>query len=159
MRLEFDTKITTNILYDYMLHHTYGSLSGLLGSGVGAVFVIVYFSSGNLLHLAAGIILLLYLPCSLYLSSVKQIKSTPVFQQPLHYEMTDEGIRVSQGEQSQLQKWEDIYKAVSTGKSIIVYNTKVNAWIFPRKDMGELTTKVIEMISTHMKPEKVKIRW
>ena len=31
----------------------------------------------------------------------------------------------------------------STGKSIIVYNTKVNAWIFPRKDMGELTTKVI----------------
>lgn len=159
MRLEFETKITTNILYDYMLHHTYSSFSGLLGSIVGAVFILFYFSYGNILHLAAGIVLLLYLPCSLYMSSLRQIKMSPVFQKPLHYEMTDEGIRVSQGQESQLQKWEDIQKAVSTGKSIIVYNTKVNAWIFPRKDMGEMTAKVIEMISTHMKPEKVKIRW
>lgn len=159
MQLEFQTKITTNILYDYMLHHTYSGPSGLIGTGVGAVFIVLYFSSGNFLQLAAGIILLAYIPCSLYLSSVKQIKSTPAFKEPLHYTMTDEGICVSQGEQSQLQKWEDIYKAVSTGKSIIVYNTKINAWIFPRKDMGELTPKVIEMISTHVKPEKVKIRW
>lgn len=159
MRLEFDTKITANILYDYMLHHTYGTASGLIGSIVGALFLLVYFSYGNILHLAAGLILLLYLPCSLYLRSLKQVKMSPAFQKPLHYEMTEEGIRVSQGEQSQLQKWEDIQKAVSTGKSIIVYNTKVNAWIFPRRDMGEMTPKVIEMISTHMKPEKVKIRW
>lgn len=159
MRLEFDTKITTNILYDYMLHHTYASASGLLGSIVGAAFILVYFSYGHILHLAAGVILLLYLPCSLYMKSFRQIKMSPVFQKPLHYELTDEGICVSQGEESQLQKWENIHKVVSTGKSIIVYNTKVNAWIFPRRDMGEMTPKVIEMLSTHIKPEKVKIRW
>lgn len=159
MQLEFETKITKNILYDYMLHHTYGSFSGLIGSIAGAVFLLVYFGSGSFLHLAAGVILLLYLPCSLYLSAAKQSKTNPAFKKPLRYTMTDEGIRVSQGEESQLQKWEDVYKAVSTGKSIILYNTKVNAWIFPRRDMGEMTPKVIEMISTHMKPEKVKIRW
>ena len=159
MQLEFDTKITTNVLFDYMLHHTYGTFSGFLGSGVGAVLIVVFFGSGNFLHLAAGLVLLAYLPCSLYLSSAKQMKTSPAFQKPLHYKMTDEGIEVSQGEQSQLQKWDDIYKVVSTGKSIVVYNTKVNAWIFPRKDMGEMTPKVIEMISTHVKPAKVKIRW
>ena len=37
MELEFDVKITSNILYDYMLRHTYSSLSGLMGSLVGVL--------------------------------------------------------------------------------------------------------------------------
>lgn len=159
MELQFQTKIKTGIIYDYMLHHTYNSPSGILGSAVGAILVVGFFRTWNFLYLAAGVVLLLYLPCSLYISSVKQMKNTPVFREPLSYRITEEGIEVSQGGQSQLQKWEDIYKAVSTRSSIIVYNTRVNAWIFPRKDMGDMTPKVIEMISTHMQPEKVKIRW
>lgn len=157
--LTFQTKMKTGILYDYMLHHTYNSPSGMIGSTVGALLVVGFFRTSNFLYLAAGAVLLLYLPCSLYISSIKQMRITPAFQYPLSYRITDEGIEVSQGEVSQFQKWDDIYKAVSTRSSIVIYNTKVNAWIFPRRDMGELTSKVIEMISTHMKPERVKIRW
>jgi len=159
MELKFETKMTVNILYDYMLHHTYNSFSGIFGSAVGALMVVTFFITGKFLCLVAGVIILLYLPFSLFTSSVKQLQSTPTFQKPLTYKLSEEGIEVSQDEQSQLQKWEDIYKAISTPKSIIIYNTKVNAWIFPRKDMGEATAKVIEMISTHMAPDKVKIRW
>ena len=157
--LTFQTKITTGILYDYMLHHTYNSPSGIIGSTVGALLIVGFFRTSNFLYLAAGIVLLLYLPCSLYISSMKQMAGTPAFQTPLSYRITEEGIEVSQGDASQLQKWDDMYKAVSTRSSIIIYNTKVNAWIFPRRDMGELTPKVIELISTHMKPERVRIRW
>lgn len=159
MELQFQTKITTGILYDYMLHHTYNSPSGIIGSTVGALLIVGFFRTWNILYLIAGIVLLLYLPCSLYISALRQMQNTPAFQQPLFYRITEEGIEVSQGEQSQLQKWEDIYKAASTRSSIIIYNTKVNAWIFPRRDMGEKTASVIEMISVHMKPERVKIRW
>lgn len=49
-------------------------------------------------------------------------------------------------------------KAVSTGRSIIVYTAKNNATIFPKSQMQDKTTDVIEMISTHMPPTKVKIR-
>ena len=73
--------------------------------------------------------------------------------------LTEEGVEVSQGEEVQSQKWEDMYKAVSTKNSIIIYHSKINAWIFPRKDMGALAPRVIEMISTHMPAGKVKIRW
>lgn len=159
MELEFETKITANILFDYMLHHTYNSPSGILGSGIGAVLVVGFFGTQNILYLLAGIVLLAYLPCSLYLSSLKQIQNTPAFKEPLCYRMNEEGIQVSQGGQSQLQKWENMYRAVSTRNSIIVYNTKVNAWIFPRRDLGAMTPGVIEMISTHMPAGKVKIRW
>ncbi|MCI8947616.1 MAG: YcxB family protein [Lachnospiraceae bacterium] len=159
MELEFQTKITTNILFDYMLHHTYNSPSGILGGGIGSLLVIGFFGTQNILYLLAGLVLLFYLPCSLYLSSMKQMQNTPAFKEPLTYKLNEEGIQVSQSGQSQLQKWENMYKAVSTRNSIIIYNTKVNAWIFPRSDMGAMTPRVIEMISTHMPAGKVRIRW
>ena len=84
---------------------------------------------------------------------------SPAFKQPLHYKMTDEGIEVSQGEDVQQLNWDSMHKAVSTSKSIILYTSRVSASIFPRKDLGDTTPKVIEMISTHMPPKKVKIRY
>lgn len=158
MELEFDVKITSGALYDYMLYHTYTSLSGIMGTMVGAFILIAFFNTGYTLYLIAGVVLLLHLPCSLYLKAKAQALNTPAFKNPLHYRLTEEGIEVSQGEEAQMQVWEDLYKAVSTRSSIIVYTSKVSASIFPRKDLKELTPAVIEKISTHMPPDKVKIR-
>ena len=54
--------------------------------------------------------------------------------------------------------WGDMYKAVSTGRSIILYTSRVNATIFPKRQLGDSKASVIEMISTHMPPARVKIR-
>ena len=89
---------------------------------------------------------------------IQQYLANPAFKQSLHYKMTDEGIEVSQNGETQSQKWEDMYKAVSTSQSLIVYTSRVNASIFPKKDLGEKTSAVIQMISTYMPPKKVKIR-
>ena len=158
MELEFDVTINSKALYDYMLYHSYMSPAGLLGTVAGAMMVVAYFMGASLLCLFAGIIVLAYMPWTLFLKSKQQMLANPAFKKPLHYRMTDEGIEVSQGQEAQMQKWDDMYKAVSTPKSLIVYTTKVNACIFPKKDLKELTPKVIEVISTHMPPNKVKIR-
>lgn len=158
MELEFDVKMTAGALYDYMLRHTYYSASGLIGTIVGALLVVWFFYGGGVIFLIAGAVILLYLPWTLFLKSRQQMLNTPAFKKPLHYKMTEEGVEVSQGEEVQFQKWEDMYKAVSTPKSIIVYTSPVNASVFPKQDMGEMTSQVIEMISTHMPPAKVKIR-
>lgn len=158
MELEFDVKITAGVLYDYMLRHTYYSASGLIGTMVGVLFILWFFAKGGAIFLIAGVIILLYLPWTLFIKSRQQMLNTPAFKEPLHYKMTEEGIEVSQGEEVQAQKWEDMFKAVSTQKSIIVYTSPVNASIFPKRDLGEMTSGVIEMISTHMPPAKVKIR-
>lgn len=158
MELEFDVKITANVLYDYMLRHTYYSMSGLLGTIAGALMIVWFFAEGRVIFLIAGAVILLYLPWTLFIKSKQQMVNTPAFKKPLHYRMTDEGIEVSQEEETQMQKWEDMYKAVSTPKSIIVYTSRINASIFPKADMGELTPRVIKVISTHMPPAKVKIR-
>lgn len=156
--VELDVKIEAGDLYDYMLMHTYHSASGLLGSGVGAVAVLVGIMRGQFLFLLAGVVLLLYLPWTLYLKSRQQVLSNPAFKEPLHYVLDEQGLTISQNGQEQHQDWDSMVKAVSTGRSIIVYTSKVNATIFPNREMQDKRTSVIEMISTHMPPKKVRIR-
>ena len=156
--IEFDVTIKAGDLYDYMLHHTYSGFSGLFGSLVGALMVVGGVYLKGWLMIIAGIILLAYLPWTLFLKSRQQVLANPAFKKPLHYKLDDEGIHVSQDDTEEMQKWDDIYKAVSTGRSLIVYTSKVNACIFPRRDLGDYTSQVIQVLETHLPAKKVKIR-
>ncbi len=157
--MKFDVRMTSGILYDYMLHHTYTGASGLLGNCMGALMVVLFFYNGNVLALIGGILVLAYTPWTLFLKSKQQMARTQSFKEALHYEMNEDGIQVSQGEEVLMLEWDSLYKAISTRQSIVVYTSKVNACIFPKKDLGDRTTEVIEMLSTHMPPAKVKIRF
>ena len=156
--IELDVKIEAGDLYDYMLMHTYSSAAGVLGSAVGALLILLALGTGRWAFIVLGVILLLYLPWTLFIKSRRQVLSNPSFKKPLHYVLDDAGISISQGEESIQYPWEELYKAVSTGRSIIVYTSRVNATIFPKKQMEDKRTDVIEMISAHMPPNKVKIR-
>lgn len=156
--IEFDVKIQSGDLYDYMMRHTYNSPAGILGSGVGAMMVVAGAMKAQWLFIILGAVLLLYLPWTLMIKSKQQTLNNPAFKEPLHYRMDEEGITVSQNGDEQTQGWQDMYKAVSTSKSIIVYTSRVNACIFPKRDLKDQTAQVIQMICTHMDASKVKIR-
>ncbi|MCI9335271.1 MAG: YcxB family protein [Lachnospiraceae bacterium] len=158
MDLEFDVKVTPGVLYDYMLFHTYTSASGLIGSAVGALMVVTFFMGYGVLFLIGGAVILAYLPWTLFIKSRQQYLSNPAFKNPLHYQMDEKGVTVAQNGERQSQSWENMYKAVSTPRSLILYTSPVNASIFPKKDLGEKALSVTQMISTHMPPQKVKIR-
>ena len=158
MELEFDVKVDSKVLYDYMLHHTYGSFQGVLGSAVGALMLVGFAMTGYVIWLIAGIVLLAYLPWTLFIKSKQQMLATPAFKEPLHYRITEEGVEISQKEAKEFQKWEHMHKATSTGKSIILYTSPVNACIFPRACLQGNEVAVIEMISKHMPTNKVKIK-
>lgn len=156
--VELDIKIEAGDLYDYMLRHSYNSLSGLMGSILGAIMILVGLQNKQWIFVIGGAALLLYLPWTLFIKSRQQILNNPVFKQPLHYVLDDEGIHISQGEVQEMQSWDNMVKAVSTTRSIIVYTSQVNATIFPKRQMGDRTAAVIEIISKNMPPKKVKIR-
>lgn len=159
MKVEFDAHITAGDLYDYMLSHTYSGFSGLFGSVVGALFIVWYFAMGaQIYYLAAGVIILFYVPCSLYMRAKKQAATNEFFKKPLHYTLTDEGITVTQEEYEMFHEWSIVYKAKSTNRSLLLYTSKINAWIFPKKDLGKDKEAVIQMISQHVAPDKVKIK-
>lgn len=158
MEVSFDVKITPGVLYDYLLYHTYTGTTGLLGTIAGALLVVAYFMAGSILYLIFGVVVLVYLPWTLFIRSKKQYLANPAFKESLHYTFNEEGMTVSQKDTSEQIAWENLYKAVSTPKSIVLYTSPVNASIFPKKDLGERKAALIEVISTHMPPKKVKIR-
>ena len=158
MTIEFDVQMTTSKMYDYMLYHTFRSFSGIMGEVVGIMLIACYYATHKPLYLIAGIVVVLYLPVALYINAKKQVTLNPVFKTPLHYTLNDEGITVASGDATDSQKWEDMHKAVSSGKSIIIYTNKINACIFPKEDLGEKLPDAIRMISTHMDPKRVTIR-
>ena len=146
-------------MYDYLLYHTYSGMSGIIGTVFGVFLIMAFIATKYPIYLIAGIVVIAYLPASLLLKANQQVSMTPAFKKPLHYHMTDEGISVSQDDSEEQQSWDSCFKAVSTRSSIILYTSRTTASIFPRKDLGEKEEPLIKMISTHMPPKKVKIRF
>ena len=138
MRCEFDVKMTTSALYDYNMHHAYTSASGLLGTLVGVLLLIGFAgNTGYPALLVAGLIILFYMPVTLYTRAKKQILLNPAFKKAIHYVMDDNGVTVSDGENEMTVEWSDMFRAYSTNQSIILATSRINAWIFPKKDLKE----------------------
>lgn len=161
MELEFDVKVTPGVLYDFKIQHTYKKAITILATALG--FFSIYLSfvreDYKLIFLFLGIVFIVYEPITAAYRSYVQAKLTPSFQQPLHYRLCEEGIEISQNEEKQMAKWEQCVKACNTRKSIFVYTSNVNAFIFPRADLGNQTEDVIAYIATHVKPDVMKIRF
>ena len=91
MEVEFDVKIDSGVLYDYMLHHTYTSFAGVVGTTVGALMLVAFGMTGHIIYLIAGLVILLYQPGSLFLKAKQQALTNPAFKQPLHYKIPEMG--------------------------------------------------------------------
>ena len=71
--VELDVKITSGDLYDFLLRHSYNSVSGLLGAVIGALGVVVGISRQYWIYLILGVVILLYLPWALFIKSKQQV--------------------------------------------------------------------------------------
>ena len=143
MNIKFEVKMTKKAMFDFMLYTSYTSLSGIIGVIFGGVTLVLgirqcmfgsYSTAATFFLFAA--IFLIGNPLHLKARAAEQVMRSPMFQKPISYELNEEGIRISQDEQSVLNEWGDFRKAVSTGQSVIIYVTKVRALIFPRESTG-----------------------
>lgn len=160
MRIEFDVQMTTSKMYDYLLYHTFHGFQGILGEMVGILLIVGYFVTDphRLVYLLFGILVLFYLPVTLFVNARRQVKLQPAYQKPLHYVLTEEGVEVHVEDQSDSVPWDQLKKATSTSKSIILYTSKNTATLFPRADLGKQEMEAIKLISAHMEPSKVNIK-
>ncbi|MCR4618874.1 MAG: YcxB family protein [Lachnospiraceae bacterium] len=156
--VEIEVTLSPKDLYDFNLKHSYSSVSGILATAVGLVGVIYGFYAKYWILLIVGAILVVYTPIVLLLRAHQTYSLTPAMKKPLKYTFDEKGITISQEENSQTYEWKDIVKAVSTGRSIIVYTTKYNATIVPKAQAGEALPLVIAAISAGLDPKKNKIR-
>lgn len=163
--IKFDVKMTVGLMYDFLLYHTYTSLPGLISTILGILLLGFGVNLQNhgtanpLIYYIAGGILIIYTPINLWLSAQRQVKLSPIYKEPITYILRDEGIVTAQNEEEAKAEWTAVQKVVSTGRSIIVYTAKNRGVILEKKAMGNAYQDALKMISTHVEPKKVKIRY
>lgn len=164
MSIKFDVTMTQKIMYNFLLYHAYNNFSVILGNILGILVAGLGVNMWTedpgkaVLNIVLGVAVIVYTPFSLYLSAKKQVKGSDVFKQPITYTISEDGLASSQNDVTTEAKWEAMVKVVSTGKSIIIYTGKNKATILPKEAMGNDYMAVVEMISTHVEPNKVKIK-
>lgn len=164
MRSEFDIQITTGSMYDFLMYHSYRQMSGLFSILAGIGMIVYYLCArdqggqNTWLFLFFGVLFLIYQPWTLYSKAVKQAKLNPVFKHPLTYILTEEGIEVCQNETSNQISWEQVYKVCENRKSILVYTSNKNAFIWEKNQLNGQEKQIREMLAQNVESRKLKIK-
>ena len=164
MKATFDVKMNTRIMYDFLMKHTYSTLTGWLSHLIGVVLLVLYFATfgeadatKSTAYLVFGLWCLFYMPVSLYSQSARQVRLNPVYKKPLTYTVDTNGIMTVQGDQQAFVTWDKVIKVRETKRNLLIYTGKKFCFIFAKEAMGENQSIVKTLIRENVEPGKVKI--
>lgn len=160
----FDVKMTAKEVFRFSIHHSYFRLSGVIGILMSLMAVVILVSSFQNLGDQNKVVLLIVAlwftvlePLTLLSRAKSQAKRNPAYKKPLTYTLNEEGITVSQEEQSQSIAWNQLMKIVETSSQYLVYSSKIHAFVFPKSAMGEQQMQIVSYMSTCAKKAGVKM--
>lgn len=164
-QVKVKVEMTVKNMYDFLLRHSYGSVSGMIGiifsiSAIG-LLIAKYSSLSNgqrMLLIFGGLLFLVVNPIAIYFSSVKQVKLNPTFKSELIYVISDEGVMVHQNKQELLVPWKDVQKVIETRHNIIIYLTKVRAFVLPQQNCKEQKEELKAIIRQHVTGKACKLK-
>lgn len=163
--ITFSVQMTWKEIYKFTMYHTYHSFAGILGvvlSVMALANLIISFDklsdqSKTIMTIVAAWFLI-FEPLRMLARSKSQMKVSKAYKKPLDYNLSEDGITVSQDEESQTIEWSRLLKIVETKTQILVYSNRINAFIFPKESFGEQADDVRRMIVEYTKGTKVKLK-
>lgn len=163
MKLELDVKLTEKDMYRFNMYHIYSGFQGIFSIIIAIlIFVVAGVTWGNIektysiLYILFGIVFLLYMPITLKLKSKQQLASNSGLRESLHYIFDETGIHVSQNGETADLEWKQVYKMVATGSNVLIYSSRINAFVIPRAVLGEQYEPLKQLAESKL--EKYRIR-
>lgn len=165
MEISFDIKLTPRDLFRFNMFQTYTTTQGptsIILAIIVIVMSVVSFRDGQigygLLYIAAAVLFVVYIPGSLWGRAKAALKKNEVLAGTLHYQISQKGIEVFQGEDSGLLPWDAIYKMVSNKKQILIYSNRVNAYIIPREQLGDKYDALKEIARKQLPNYRIRMK-
>lgn len=156
-RVEFDIKIETNDMYDFLMRHFYSSFSGRFGIVLSIGAMIVFFYGIGKVEMSKLILLVILSllftvvqPLQMRQKAAAQVKKNPLMQEPFHFVFDENGMSVSQKKEKASIKWKEIRQVKESKRSIYVYVTSINANIIPKQQVGDKLEALKELIRENM---------
>lgn len=157
MKAEFDIRLSVQDMYRFSMHHNYTGFQGIFSILIAIMAFVAAFlthdkmgNSYTVLYILFGIVFLFYMPITLYLAAKRQILKSDQLKNTLHYLVDENGITVSQNGESATLPWKQVYKMVATKHNLLVYSTRVNAYILPLAQLGDQYKTVKEIAGKHL---------
>lgn len=146
MEIKLKVTLTPKTMFDFMMKHTYASISGYIGILISACALIGFVMSVTsdditvmykLALLFTALLFTVIQPLNLYTRSKRQVEQNEDINKPMEYRFNESDIKVSQGEESVVYEWNQVYKVTSSKMSIFLYTGKFRAFILPRDAFEE----------------------
>ncbi len=154
--ISFSVQMTVKDVYRFNMYHVYHSVSGLVGlllSLLALGNLIISFDSltdqGKTIMTIVALWFTVLEPIMVYRRAKKQVKQIKSYHKPLHYTIGEQGITVSQDEESQTMEWNRLRRIVKTRQQILIYSSRVHAFIFPRTAWQDQEQKMQSLLKRY----------
>ena len=165
MKVELNIKIDAKDLFGFNIRQAYKGMQGFLSiflpillfaygvNSVGKVEVIY-----TVVYFALGLVFLFYVPFSLWKRANKVVNDpNNALSKTLHYEFSEDKIRVEVEEQSVEFQWENIFMMKKSGKQLLVYTNRINAYILPLEQVGEKYDALSTLAKGKLEKYRIKL--
>lgn len=160
----FDIKTGEKDMTNFVLYHNYRCASGILGL-VLSVAALIYLVLGframdNIMRIALlfiGLLFTIVNPVMLSHKAKRQVRTNEGFKIPIHYGMTASYLTLTQDDQWVQVPWKNIYKVVDTGRSFVVYVSRMRAYVWPKDQLGTQRDAVLDLLRKKVVPGRVRI--
>lgn len=156
MTIETDVKLDQRSLSRFLIYHNYVRVSGIIGLVLSvAALVALCAAWGMWTPMQRGLLAVLALlftvlqPLMLASKGKRQL-AMEEFQIPFHYSFDDNGVTISQKDQTQSFSWEDIRKVVFRKDAIYVYMSAVSAFVVPEEQCGGQFDELVRLMREHV---------
>ena len=162
--ITFSVQMTWKEIYKFTMYHTYHSFAGILGvilSIMALANLILSFDklsdqSKTIMTIVAAWFLI-FEPLRMLMRSKSQMKLSKAYKKPLNYIVNEEGITVSQDEESQTIEWKQLFKIVETKSQFLVYSNRINSFIFPKSSLEGQVDDLGNVMAEYSKDTTVKL--
>lgn len=164
--MKFKTKINTNEIFQFLIHHTYQGIHGKIGLVISLACAVLFVrglsdiegNESKMIFLAILALLFTVInPIMLYTKAKRQSLTNPAYKNEMEYVLDDEGIKLFVGDQEGGIQWNRIIKIVETSSLYILYTTRINAFLWPKKDLGADRQNIIDYVLAHLDHAAVKL--
>ena len=164
--MKFTTNIKTNELFQFLLRHSYAGISGKVGFVISLAAAVMFlrgipdFAGNETKMIVLGFLALLFTvvnPVMLYTRAKKQKLMNPAYKNAMEYELDEEGIKLYAGGQEGGIPWNRIIKIKESGSLYMLYTTRINAFLWPKKDMGAREKEIMDYVLEHIDSKEVQL--
>ncbi len=167
MEVKATVKLTTKELFSFLMYNTYSTVTSFIwiilsiGAFIG-FFYMLGMPEANPVYLAVllgiGLLFTVVQPIMLYFKAKKQVMKNEAINASLHYTFSKAGIGVAQGELSAFSNWDEIMKVTSNKTLIMLYTSRINAYIIPKASVGEALDDLKGLIKENCDAGYMKIK-